>query len=91
MTKEEEIIGSYKISKFPKDRIPTLDFLSIGDNKHYVKALIEVDVTEGPQLTYKSKSLNFSIYQLDICFPRFFNRFNKDILINVGFKCLNLK
>ncbi|NVM37885.1 MAG: 2-oxo acid dehydrogenase subunit E2 [Candidatus Lokiarchaeota archaeon] len=50
MTKEEEIIGSYKISKFPKDRIPTLDFLSIGDNKHYVKGLIEVDVTDGRQL-----------------------------------------
>ncbi len=29
MTKEGEIIGSYKISKFPKDRIPTLDFLSV--------------------------------------------------------------
>jgi len=50
MAKEEEIIGSYKISKFPKDRIPTLDFLSVGDNKHYVKGLIEVDVTEGRQI-----------------------------------------
>jgi len=50
MTKEEEIIGSYKISKFPKDRIPTLDFLSVGDNKHYVKGLIEVDVTDGRQI-----------------------------------------
>ncbi|MFX1587267.1 MAG: hypothetical protein ACFFC1_03850 [Promethearchaeota archaeon] len=50
MTKEEEIIGSYKISKFPKDRIPTLDFLAVGDNKHYVKGLIEVDVTNGQQI-----------------------------------------
>ncbi len=50
MTNEEEIIGSYKISKFPKDRIPTLDFLSIGDNKHYVKGLIEVEVTNGRQM-----------------------------------------
>ncbi|MHA1916152.1 MAG: 2-oxo acid dehydrogenase subunit E2 [Promethearchaeota archaeon] len=50
MAKEEEIIGSYTISKFPKDRIPTLDFLSIGDNKHYVKGLIEVDVTVGRQI-----------------------------------------
>ena len=58
MTKEEEIIGSYKISKFPKDRIPTLDFLSIGDNKHYVKGLIEVDVTDGRQaiLTYEKET-----------------------------------
>jgi len=58
MTKEEEIIGSYRISKFPKDRIPTLDFLSVGDNKHYVKGLIELDVTDGRQLidTYEKES-----------------------------------
>ncbi|NVM38010.1 MAG: dihydrolipoamide acyltransferase, partial [Candidatus Lokiarchaeota archaeon] len=40
-------IGHYEISKFPKERIPTLDFLALGDNKHYVKGLIEFDVTEG--------------------------------------------
>jgi len=40
-------IGNYKISKFPKARIPTLDFLAMGDKYHYVKSLIEVDVTEG--------------------------------------------
>jgi len=58
MAKEEEVIGSYKISKFPKDRIPTLDFLSVGDNKHYVKGLIEVDVTNGRQLinNYEKKT-----------------------------------
>lgn len=50
MTKEEEVIHSYKISKFPKDRVPTLDFLSVGDNKHYVKGLVEVDVTDGRQI-----------------------------------------
>ncbi len=50
MTKKEEIIGSYKISKFPKDRIPTLDFLAVGDNKHYVKGLFEVDVTYGRKI-----------------------------------------
>ncbi|MFX0034816.1 MAG: 2-oxo acid dehydrogenase subunit E2 [Candidatus Hermodarchaeota archaeon] len=40
-------IGHYKISDFPKVRIPILDFLALGDNKHYVKGLIEFDVTEG--------------------------------------------
>ncbi|UCD00727.1 MAG: 2-oxo acid dehydrogenase subunit E2 [Promethearchaeota archaeon] len=45
--KESNNIGYYKISKFPKLRIPTLDFLALGDNKHYVKGLIEYDVTEG--------------------------------------------
>lgn len=40
-------IGHYEISDFPKARIPILDFLALGDNKHYVKGLIEFDVTEG--------------------------------------------
>ncbi len=40
-------IGHYEISDFPKVRIPILDFLALGDNKHYVKGLIEFDVTEG--------------------------------------------
>ncbi len=44
MTKEQDIIGSFKISKFPKERILTLDFLAVGDNKHYVKGLFEIDV-----------------------------------------------
>ncbi|MFX1304019.1 MAG: 2-oxo acid dehydrogenase subunit E2 [Promethearchaeota archaeon] len=45
--KESNNIGHYEISEFPKVRIPTLDFLALGDNKHYVKGLIEFDVTEG--------------------------------------------
>jgi len=42
-------IGKYQISEFPKARIPTLDFLALGDKYHYVKSLIEVDVTDGRQ------------------------------------------
>jgi len=45
--KESNNIGHYEISEFPKVRIPTLDFLALGDNKHYVKGLIEFDITEG--------------------------------------------
>ncbi len=45
--KELNDIGHYKIIEFPKVRIPTLDFLSLGAKKHYVKGLIEFDVTEG--------------------------------------------
>lgn len=40
-------IGKYQIFNFPKARIPTLDFLALGDQNHYVKGLIEVDVTDG--------------------------------------------
>ncbi len=35
----------YKISKFPKSRIATLDVCEIGRKKHHVTGLIEVDVT----------------------------------------------
>ena len=45
--KESNNIGHYEISDFPEARIPTLDFLSLGDEKHYVKGLIEFDVTDG--------------------------------------------
>lgn len=45
----KENIGTYQISNFPKARIPTLDFLALGDKHHYVKSLIEVDVTNGRQ------------------------------------------
>ena len=43
----EDNIGHYDIIDFPKVRIPTLDFLTLGDNNHYVKGLIEFDVTDG--------------------------------------------
>ncbi|MFX1380733.1 MAG: 2-oxo acid dehydrogenase subunit E2, partial [Promethearchaeota archaeon] len=45
--KESNNIGHYEIIEFPKGRIPTLDFLSLGSEKHYVKGLIEFDVTNG--------------------------------------------
>ncbi|MFW9968972.1 MAG: 2-oxo acid dehydrogenase subunit E2 [Candidatus Odinarchaeota archaeon] len=45
--KESNNIGHYEITDFPKVRIPTLDFLSLGDKTHYVKGLIEFDVTNG--------------------------------------------
>jgi pyruvate/2-oxoglutarate dehydrogenase complex dihydrolipoamide acyltransferase (E2) component len=45
--KKSDNIGHYEISDFPKVRIPTLDFLSLGDKRHYVKGLIEFDVTDG--------------------------------------------
>ncbi len=43
----EDNIGHYDIIDFPKERIPTLDFLTLGDVNHYVKGLVEFDVTEG--------------------------------------------
>lgn len=67
--KEKENIGDYKISKFPKARIPTLDFLSLGNDYHYVKGLIEVDITVGRQFLKKykqetGKKLSFTAWLL---------------------------
>jgi pyruvate/2-oxoglutarate dehydrogenase complex dihydrolipoamide acyltransferase (E2) component len=45
--KKSNNIGHYDITDFPKVRIPSLDFLSLGDKNHYVKGLIEFDVTNG--------------------------------------------
>ncbi|MFW9819219.1 MAG: 2-oxo acid dehydrogenase subunit E2 [Candidatus Thorarchaeota archaeon] len=45
--KKSDTIGHYNIKEFPKVRIPSLDFLSLGDKNHYVKGLIEFDVTGG--------------------------------------------
>lgn len=50
MKNDKDIIGTYEIIDFPKERIPTLDFLAIGDNKHYIKGLFEVDVTKGRRI-----------------------------------------
>lgn len=38
------------IEQFPKSRIPRLNFLALGDNKHYAMSLIEMDVTDGRQM-----------------------------------------
>jgi pyruvate/2-oxoglutarate dehydrogenase complex dihydrolipoamide acyltransferase (E2) component len=69
MKKEKEETGSYIITKFPKERIPTLDFLAISDNRHYIKGLFELDVTEGRQIIkdYKvkmGKDLSFTAWLL---------------------------
>jgi pyruvate/2-oxoglutarate dehydrogenase complex dihydrolipoamide acyltransferase (E2) component len=47
--RREVAINSH-IEEFPKSRIPTLDFLALGDKNHYVMSLIEVDVTNGRQM-----------------------------------------
>lgn len=39
-------IGSYEERKFPEFRIPTLDSLDLGQTKHHIPLLFEVDVTK---------------------------------------------
>jgi len=35
----------YKIHKFPKSRIATIDVCEIGKQKHHITSLIELDIT----------------------------------------------
>ena len=47
--KKKQSIGKYEILKFPKERKMVIDIMEQGMNKHYIKALIELDVTLGRQ------------------------------------------
>ena len=48
-------IGEYKIETFPLSRIATIDIGIASLKKHYVKALIELDVTEARKMIKKKK------------------------------------
>jgi pyruvate/2-oxoglutarate dehydrogenase complex dihydrolipoamide acyltransferase (E2) component len=48
-------IGGYKIETFPISRISTIDIGRASLKKHYVKALIELDVTEARKMIKKKK------------------------------------
>lgn len=39
-------MAEYKIQKFPKTRVATIDVCEIGQHKHHITAMIEIDVTE---------------------------------------------
>ena len=47
---------NYKIQKFPKTRIATIDVSAIGLQKHHITAMIEVDVSETRQKIKKYKN-----------------------------------
>jgi pyruvate/2-oxoglutarate dehydrogenase complex dihydrolipoamide acyltransferase (E2) component len=46
ITKNNQGMTEYKIQKFPKSRIASIDVCEIGKGKHHIAAMIEVDVTE---------------------------------------------
>ncbi|MFA7042963.1 MAG: 2-oxo acid dehydrogenase subunit E2 [Bacteroidales bacterium] len=46
----------YKIQKFPRTRIATLDVSAIGLQKHHIVAMIEIDVSEARQKIKKYKN-----------------------------------
>ncbi|NHJ20914.1 MAG: hypothetical protein EAX91_08235 [Candidatus Lokiarchaeota archaeon] len=63
--KTKKSIGRYEVTKFPKNRKMVIDIMEEGIKKHYVKGLVEFDVTDGRKLLkeYKLKkgmSLSFT-------------------------------
>jgi len=46
---------NYKIRKFPKTRLATIDICALGLKKHHITSLIEVDVTESREKIKKYK------------------------------------
>jgi len=49
-------MAEYKIQKFPKTRIATIDVCAIGQQKHHIVAMIEIDVSESRQKIKKYKN-----------------------------------
>lgn len=60
--------GNFKIKRFPKSRIGTLDVFAAGLQKHHVKALIELDVTLARELIRQQresgKPLSFTAWMV---------------------------
>ncbi|MGA1794209.1 MAG: 2-oxo acid dehydrogenase subunit E2 [Thermoplasmatota archaeon] len=54
-------IGEYRTITFPSSRISTFDVVAIGLEKHHIKALIEVDVTEARKKISKLKDQNVKV------------------------------
>ena len=60
----------YRIQKFPKTRIATLDVCAVGIQKHHIPALLEIDVTESRQKVklYRKKTgkISFTAWLIKI-------------------------
>ena len=56
-SKKKKYIGKYEVIQFPKNRKMVIDIMEQGIKKHYVKGLVEFDVTNGRRILkeYKSK------------------------------------
>ncbi len=48
-------MSRYKINKFPKSRIATIDVCEIGKQKHHIAGMIEIDVSESREKIKKYK------------------------------------
>ncbi len=53
--------GSFSLEEFPSSRIATIDIGNASQMKHYIKALIEVDVTKARNIIREKKKRNENI------------------------------
>jgi pyruvate/2-oxoglutarate dehydrogenase complex dihydrolipoamide acyltransferase (E2) component len=88
--KENRSNGKYEVSDFPEERKMVLDIMEQGMKKHYITALIEIDVTIGKQKirTYKSqykKPLSFTGWILK-CIGEAASRHKEVHAVKKGFK-----
>ncbi len=50
--------GSFRVEEFPSSRIATIDIGNASQMKHYIRALIEIDVTEARNIIREKKKKN---------------------------------
>lgn len=54
-------LGQYSIEVFPSSRIATIDIGAVSRTKHHIRALIELDVTEGRKMIAEKKKQKCNI------------------------------
>ena len=54
-SKKKKSIGTYEVIRFPKERKMVIDIMEQGMKKHYIKGLVEFDVTHGREQIKKYK------------------------------------
>jgi pyruvate/2-oxoglutarate dehydrogenase complex dihydrolipoamide acyltransferase (E2) component len=63
-------MNDYKLYKFPKSRIATIDICAVGMQKHHIPALLEIDVTKSrekiKQFKEQNKPVSFTAWLIKV-------------------------
>ncbi|MFX1490223.1 MAG: 2-oxo acid dehydrogenase subunit E2 [Promethearchaeota archaeon] len=57
-SKKKKLAGEYDVIAFPKERRMVIDIMEQGINKHYIKGLVEFDVTNGKEKIKNYKKIH---------------------------------
>lgn len=52
----DDVIGSYEVKRVPTARLSSIDVCEVGRHKHYVKAFVEVDVTDARRAIHEYRA-----------------------------------